>query len=121
LQVYRQSGRFAAQVTPQIVELPQNRVDLVFEISEGPVTGVRRIAFIGNESYSDRRLRGEIVTTEARWWRFFSSNDNYDPDRIEFDREQLRTFYNDRGYADFRVTSVVAELTPGPNRLLCDV
>ncbi|MGJ3233320.1 MAG: outer membrane protein assembly factor BamA [Oceanicaulis sp.] len=112
LQVYRQSGRFAAQVTPKIVELPQNRVDLVFEISEGPVTGVRRIAFVGNDAYSDRRLAGEIVTTEARWWRFFSSNDNYDPDRIEFDREQLRTFYNDRGYADFRVTSVVAELTP---------
>ena len=112
LQVYRQSGRFAAQVTPKIVELPQNRLDLVFEISEGPVTGVRRIAFVGNEAYSDRRLAGEIVTTEARWWRFFSSNDNYDPDRIEFDREQLRTFYNDRGYADFRVTSVVAELTP---------
>ncbi len=112
LQVYRQTGRFAAQVTPQIVELEQNRVDLVFEISEGPVTGVRRIAFIGNEAYPDRRLRSEIVTTEARWWRFFSSNDNYDPDRIEFDREQLRTFYNDRGYADFRVTSVVAELTP---------
>lgn len=112
LEVYRRSGRFAAQVTPQIVELPQNRVDLVFEISEGPVTGVRRIAFIGNESFSDRRLRGEVVTTEARWWKFFSSNDNYDPDRIEYDREQLRTFYNDRGFADFRVTSVSAELTP---------
>ncbi|XBQ15621.1 MAG: outer membrane protein assembly factor BamA [Oceanicaulis sp.] len=112
LQVYRQSGRFAAQVTPKIVELPQNRLDLVFEISEGPLTGVRRIAFVGNETYSDRRLRGEIVTSEARWWRFFSSNDNYDPDRIEFDREQLRQFYNDRGFADFRVTSVVAELTP---------
>ena len=112
LQVYRQAGRFAAQINPQIVELPQNRVDLVFEISEGPVTGVRRIAFLGNETFSDRELRGEIVTTEARWWRFFSSNDNYDPDRVEFDREQLRTFYNDRGYADFRVTSVVAELTP---------
>lgn len=112
LQVYRQSGRFAAQVTPKIVELPQNRLELVFEISEGPVTGVRRIAFVGNDAYSDRRLSSEVVTTEARWWKFFSSNDNYDPDRIEFDREQLRTFYNDRGYADFRVTSVVAELTP---------
>lgn len=112
LEVYRRAGRFAASVTPQIVELSQNRVDLVFEIAEGPVTGVRRIAFVGNEQYSDRRLRGEIVTTEARWWRFFSSNDNYDPDRIEFDREQLREFYNDRGYADFRVTSAVAELTP---------
>lgn len=112
LEVYRRAGRFAASVTPQIVELSQNRVDLVFEIAEGPVTGVRRIAFVGNEQYSDRRLRGEIVTTEARWWRFFSSNDNYDPDRVEFDREQLREFYNDRGYADFRVTSAVAELTP---------
>jgi outer membrane protein insertion porin family len=112
LEVYRRSGRFAAQVTPQIVELPQNRVDLVFEISEGPVTGVERISFVGNEAYSDRRLRGEIVTTEARWWKFFSSNDNYDPDRIEYDREQLRTFYNDRGFADFRVTSVSAELAP---------
>ncbi|KAA5801589.1 outer membrane protein assembly factor BamA [Alkalicaulis satelles] len=112
LEVYRRAGRFAATVTPQIVELSQNRVDLVFEIAEGPVTGVRRIAFVGNERFSDRRLRGEIVTTEARWWRFFSSHDNYDHDRIEFDREQLRNFYNDRGFADFRVTSVVAELTP---------
>ncbi|MCC5996549.1 MAG: outer membrane protein assembly factor BamA [Oceanicaulis sp.] len=112
LEIYRRAGRFAVTVTPKIVELSQNRVDLVFEIAEGPVTGVRRIAFVGNERFSDRRLRGEIVTTEARWWRFFSSNDNYDPDRIEFDREQLRQYYNDRGYADFRVTSVVAELTP---------
>ncbi len=112
LQVYRQSGRFAAQVTPKIVELPQNRVDLVFEISEGPVTGVRQINFVGNRTYTDRRLQGEIVTREARWWRFFSSNDNYDPDRLEFDREQLRLFYADRGFADFRVISAVAELTP---------
>ncbi|MGY6533199.1 outer membrane protein assembly factor BamA [Glycocaulis sp.] len=112
LEVYRRSGRFAVQVNPQIVELPQNRVDLVFEISEGPTTGVRRINFVGNRAFADRRLRGEIVTTEARWWRFFSSNDNYDPDRLEFDREQLREFYADRGYADFRVSSAIAELTP---------
>ncbi|WP_019961851.1 outer membrane protein assembly factor BamA [Woodsholea maritima] len=112
LEVYRQSGRFAAQITPKIVELPQNRLDVVFEITEGPVTGVRRINFIGNQVYSDRRLREEIVTTEARWWKFFSSNDNYDPNRIEYDREQLRIFYTDRGFADFRVVSAVAELTP---------
>ncbi|MGP1275305.1 MAG: outer membrane protein assembly factor BamA [Caulobacterales bacterium] len=112
LEVYRRSGRFAVQVNPQIVELPQNRVDLIFEISEGPTTGVERINFVGNRAYSDRTLRGEVVTTEARWWRFFSSNDNYDPDRLEFDREQLREFYADRGYADFRVSSAVAELVP---------
>jgi outer membrane protein insertion porin family len=110
--LYQRSGRFAAQITPQVVEQPQNRVDLVFEISEGPVTGVRRINFIGNEAYSDRRLRGEVLTRESRFWRFFSSNDNYDPDRLEYDRELLREYYTDRGYADFRVVSAVAELTP---------
>jgi len=112
IEVYRQSGRFAAQILPKVVEQPQNRVDLVFEISEGPVTGVRRINFIGNEAYSDRRLRGEVVTAESRFWRFFSSNDNYDPNRLEYDRELLREYYTDRGYADFRVVSAVAELTP---------
>ncbi|WP_083197091.1 outer membrane protein assembly factor BamA [Candidatus Viadribacter manganicus] len=112
LDVYRRNGRFAAQVTPQVRELDQNRVDLIFEVDEGPVTGVRDINFIGNEEFSDRRLRDAIVTTESTWMNFFSNNDNYDPDRLEYDREQLRQFYNNRGYADFRVVSAVAELTP---------
>jgi len=112
IEVYRRTGRFAAQVTPRIVELPQNRVDLIFEISEGPVTGVRSVNFIGNESFSDRTLRGELVTVESHWWRFFSTNDNYDPDRLEYDRELIRQYYQNRGYADFRVVSAVAELTP---------
>ena len=112
IEVYRRSGRFAATVTPKLIELPQNRVDLIFEISEGPVTGVRRINFIGNDSFSDRRLRRELVTRESRWWRFFTSNDNYDPDRLEYDRELLRQFYQNQGYANFRVLSAVAELTP---------
>jgi outer membrane protein insertion porin family len=112
IEVYRRAGRFAAQVTPQVRELDQNRVDLIFEVDEGPVTGVRNINFIGNEEFSDRRLRDVIVTTESSWWNFFQSNDNYDPDRLEYDREQLRQYYNNRGYADFRVVSAVAELTP---------
>ncbi len=112
VEVYRRAGRFAAQVTPQVRELDQNRVDLIFEVDEGPVTGVRDINFIGNEEFSDRTLRDAIVTAESSWWNFFSSNDNYDPDRLEYDREQLRQFYNNRGYADFRVVSAVAELTP---------
>jgi outer membrane protein insertion porin family len=112
IEVYRRAGRFAAQVTPQVRELDQNRVDLIFEVDEGPVTGVRDINFIGNERYSDRTLRDAIVTSESHWWNFFDSNDNYDPDRLEYDREQLRQFYNNRGYADFRVVSAVAELTP---------
>ncbi|MCG8440531.1 MAG: outer membrane protein assembly factor BamA, partial [Caulobacterales bacterium] len=112
IQLYRQSGRFAAQVTPKVVEQPQNRVDLVFEISEGPVTGVRRINFVGNQAFRDGRLRREVLTAESRWWRIFSSNDNYDPGRLEYDRELLRDYYTDLGYADFRVVSAVAELTP---------
>jgi len=112
IEVYRRAGRFAATVTPQVRELEQNRVDLIFEVDEGPVTGVRSINFVGNEEFSDRTLRDAIVTAESSWWNFFSSNDNYDPDRLEYDREQLRQYYNNRGYADFRVVSAVAELTP---------
>lgn len=112
LEMYRRSGRFAAKVEPKYKPLEQNRVDLIFEITEGPVTGVRAINFIGNEEYSDSRLRSEIVTRQSRFWRFFSSNDNYDSGRLEFDREQLREFYQNNGYYDFRVTSAVAELTP---------
>jgi outer membrane protein insertion porin family len=112
IELYRRAGRFAATVTPQVRELEQNRVDLIFEIDEGPVTGVRNINFIGNDAFSDRRLADAIVTTESHWWNFFSKNDNYDPDRLEYDREQLRQYYTNRGYADFRVVSAVAELTP---------
>lgn len=112
IEVYRRSGHFAAQITPQVRELDQNRVDLIFEVDEGPVTGVRDVNFIGNQVFSDRTLRDAVVTAESSWWNFFSSNDNYDPDRIEYDREQLRQYYNNRGYADFRVVSAVAELTP---------
>jgi outer membrane protein insertion porin family len=112
IEVYRRAGRFAAQVTPQVRELDQNRVDLIFEVDEGPVTGVRDINFIGNEVFSDGNLRDAIVTTRSSWWNFFQKNDNYDPDRLEYDREQLRQYYNNRGYADFRVVSAVAELTP---------
>lgn len=112
LDLYRKSGRFSATVEPQYKPLEQNRVDLVFVVTEGPVTGVRAINFIGNEEFSDRRLRSEVVTKQSRWWRFFSSNDNYDPNRLEYDRELLRQFYQNRGYYDFRVISAVADLTP---------
>lgn len=110
--LYRQAGHFAATVTPKVAEQPQNRVDLIFEISEGPVTNVRRINFVGNLVYTDSELRRIVATKESRWYKFLTSNDNYDPDRLEFDREQLRKFYGDKGFADFRVVSSVAELTP---------
>lgn len=112
LDLYRLSGRFAATVEPKVIPLEQNRVDLVFEINEGEVTGVRRIAFIGNRRFTDSKLREVIRTTESVWWRFLTTEDTYDPDRLTFDQELLRRFYLSRGYADFRNVSVVAELTP---------
>ena len=111
IEMYRRKGRFAATVNPKVIQLPQNRVDLVFEINEGPVTGVRQINFIGNERFDDGDLKDVIATAESRWWNVLETNDNYDPDRLAFDREQLRQFYLSKGYADFRVISAVAELT----------
>ncbi|OAN43955.1 outer membrane protein assembly factor BamA [Paramagnetospirillum marisnigri] len=112
LELYRRSGRFAATVEPKIIQLEQNRVDLVFEISEGQPTFVRRISFVGNQQYDASRLGEVLQTKEERWYRFLSSDDTYDPDRVTYDRELLRRFYLKRGFADFRVASAVAELTP---------
>lgn len=112
IELYKRQGRFAATVEPQMVTLPQNRVDIVFEITEGPKSKVRQINIIGNEQFSDGELRGAMVTKQSRWHRFFSSNTSYDPDRLAFDQQQLRAFYLENGYADFRVVSAVAELTP---------
>ncbi|MZR20984.1 outer membrane protein assembly factor BamA [Sneathiella chungangensis] len=110
--VYRRSGRFAATVEPKVILLPENRVDLVFEINEGEQTGIKKIRFYGNKHFSDRQLLSEISTEETRWYNFLSDTDTYDPDRLTFDRELLRKFYLSKGYADFRVVSAIAELTP---------
>ncbi|MBC7906503.1 MAG: outer membrane protein assembly factor BamA, partial [Rhodospirillaceae bacterium] len=112
LDLYRRNGRFAATIEPKIIQLEQNRVDLVFEINEGEPTYVKRINFVGNHKYSDSRLREVLMTKEERWYRFFSTDDTYDPDRVTYDRELLRRFFLKHGYADFRVVSGVAELTP---------
>ena len=112
LDLYRRHERFAATVEPKIIQLTENRVDLIFEINEGPSTGVRSINFVGNKEFSDSTLRGVIDTKESRWYRFLSNADTYDPDRITYDRELLRKYYLSEGYADFHVISAVAELTP---------
>ncbi len=112
LDVYRRSGRFAVLVEPKVISLEQNRVDLVFEVTEGERTGVRRINFIGNKVFDDEELRLAVNTRETEWWRFFSNSDFYDPDRLNYDKELLRRFYLNHGYVDFRVLSSHAELTP---------
>ena len=113
IELYKRGGRFAATVEPKIVQLDQNRVDLVFEIVEGPTSKVRAINIIGNDQYGDGRLRKEMFTKEAGGiLGVFKSNDSYDPDRLAADQQKLRAFYLTEGYADFRVVSALAELTP---------
>lgn len=112
IELYRLSGRISATVTPKLVQLEQNRVDVVFEIDEGPATGLDAITFLGNRAFSDSDLREVMVTKQSQWWRLFSSNDNYDPNRLDYDQQQLRKFYTNRGYYDFRIISAVAELKP---------
>jgi outer membrane protein insertion porin family len=116
VEVYRRSGRFDVRVEPKIIELPNNRVDLVFEVTEGVKTGVRLIQFVGNRAYSSYRLRDIIKTSETRWFlSFLQTGDIYDPDRIEADRELLRRFYLKHGYIDVRIVSAVAEFDPTRN------
>lgn len=110
-QVYRRQGRFSAEIKPKIIQLDQNRVNLVFEIEEGKLTKVRSIRFVGNERFDDEQLRAEISTKETRWYRFITADDRYDPDRLSYDQELLRRFYLNNGYADFDIVSANAELS----------
>jgi outer membrane protein insertion porin family len=108
-ELYRRTGRYNATVEPKIIDLGQNRVDLVFQIDEGPRTEVNQINFIGNKAYSDYRLSDVIATKESGILGWLKSSDNYDPDRLNADQEALRQFYYNHGYADFRVISAVAD------------
>ncbi|MFA5967964.1 MAG: outer membrane protein assembly factor BamA [Sphingomonas sp.] len=112
VELYRRQGRFAAIITPKMVALDQNRVDLIFEVNEGPKSKVRQINIIGNEVFKDEKLRAQMATKVAGLKHLLSSNTSYDQDRLAYDQQKLRQFYLTEGYADFKVTSAVAELTP---------
>jgi outer membrane protein insertion porin family len=112
LDVYRRNGRYSAEIIPQIVQLEQNRVNLIYNIIEGPKAYIEKIAFIGNESYSAKALEKVINSSQERWYQFLTDSDKYDPDRLQYDQELLRRFYFENGYADFKVKSAIAELSP---------
>jgi outer membrane protein insertion porin family len=111
-EIYRRSGRYDVHVTPEIIEQPNNRVDLVFTIEEGVKTGVKSIEFIGNQAYSSYRLRDIIKTHETNLLSFLGGNDVYDPDRVEADRDLIRRFYLKHGFADVQVVAALTEYDP---------
>ena len=111
-EMYKRSGRFSVDVQSKIEEQGNNAVKVVFQITEGPKTGVKSIYFAGNANYSNSELRSLIMTKESKWFRFLETNDTYDPDRIEYDKHLLTKFYNSVGFADFSVISVTADLLP---------
>ena len=112
LDVYQRQGLFAANVEPKIIRIDHNRVNLVFEVTEGTKTTVQSINFIGNRAFSDSQLRDIVTTSETGLFSFMSSSNIYDPDRLNLDRELLRQYYIKNGYADARIVSAVADLAP---------
>ena len=109
-EIYVKSGRFLTQIEPKIIPKDKNRIELIYEINEGPKANIGEIYFIGNKEFSDRELSEQISTKKSVWWKFLSSSDIYDSDRIEFDKEILRRFYNNSGFADFTTISALAQI-----------
>nr|WP_246395730.1 outer membrane protein assembly factor BamA [Gluconacetobacter tumulisoli] len=112
LGVYAEKARYAATVTPQIIRLSHNRVDVVFQINEAQQTLIKKISFVGNHAFSEARLAQVVSSKETAWYRFFASSDEYNPERIRYDAELLRRFYLRNGFVDFQVRNQTGELSP---------
>lgn len=112
LNAYAQKGYYSTTVVPQIIKLPENRVNLVFKIHDGKATFISRIAFVGNKHFSQGTLREAISSRESAWWRFLSSSDSYDPARVGLDQDLLKRFYFRSGYPEFQILNTEAELAP---------
>ncbi|WP_199707996.1 outer membrane protein assembly factor BamA [Teichococcus wenyumeiae] len=112
LELYARRGRFATRIEPKVIDRGNDRVDVVYEITEGDTALISRINFVGNDSFSDSRLKEVVSSREEAWYRPFSSSDTYEPERLNFDRELIRRYYQRQGFADAEVTSSTAELAP---------
>lgn len=110
--VYQQNGQYAAKITPEIIRHENGTVDVIFKIDEGKKTVIEKITFVGNKHFTRSELKDGLISKEHAWWKLFNSTDTYDPDRLNYDKEVLRRFYLQRGYADVRVKSATAELMP---------
>lgn len=109
-EIYKRNGRFTAQITPKIIEKDQNRVNIVFQIKEGEKALVKKIVIHGNNAFSDDILKEKLITKESAWYRFLASTDTYDPDRLNYDKELLRRFYLQEGYADIAIKKATADM-----------
>ncbi|MDA7705623.1 outer membrane protein assembly factor BamA [Rickettsiales bacterium] len=114
--IYIKSGRFLAKIEPKIIQQKENRIEIIFDINEGDKAKIAKINIIGNKNFSDQDLLDQITTKQSRWYKIFGTNDNYDSDRVEFDKEVLRRFYTSRGYADFEVISAIAQIAQTKDR-----
>ncbi|GAB6967941.1 outer membrane protein assembly factor BamA [Komagataeibacter kakiaceti JCM 25156] len=112
LAVYAEKARYAATVTPQIIRLAHNRVDVIFHINEAQKTLIKKVTFVGNHAFSSARLSGIVSSKETAWYRFFASSDQYSPERIKYDAELLHRFYLKNGFVDFQIKNATGELSP---------
>lgn len=112
LNLYAARARYGATVTPQIIRLSHNRIDVIFNINEARQTLVKKVAFVGNHAFSEAALSNVVSSKETAWYRFFSSSDEYNPERVRYDAELLRRFYLHNGFVDFRMTDATGELSP---------
>lgn len=111
LKIYRAQGRFLTKVNPQIIKLKDNRVNVVFKITEGPMALIRQITFIGNKSFSDATLKSRIISREHAWWNFWTNDDIYAPEKIELDKKEIIELYKRNGYVDVQIVSAISELS----------
>ena len=107
--IYQRMGLYSAQITTDVETMSRNRVDIVYKIDEGPKNYIEKIRFVGNKHFSSSDLKEELISKEKKWYRFFSSTDTYDPDRLEYDKEMLRRFYYSKGYMDFEIKDVTVQ------------
>ena len=110
--IYQQNGRYAAKIVPEIIPHENKTVDVIFKIDEGEKTVIEKISFIGNKNFTRSELKDVLISKEYAWWKLFNNTDTYDPDRLNYDKEVLRRFYLQHGYADVQIKSATAELMP---------
>ncbi|MBP5161203.1 MAG: outer membrane protein assembly factor BamA [Alphaproteobacteria bacterium] len=110
--IYQRMGMYSVEIQPQVNKLSDNRVEIVFQIDEGKKNYIEDIEFVGNDAFSTSTLQEALMSRTKRWWRFFTSTDTYDPDRIDYDKELLTRFYVKRGYIDFEIVNTQVRQDP---------